>query len=184
LRFFYISARSPRARRRSPLDEQGNVMRVPMLKPLFLAAALLAAPSAMAMCLFGGCDVTEPQAKKVLENLLKQRFDKPGQIVEFKTTMTERLEMHATGEKGYEYFFNATVLFPEGANLECKPDAAGKYPDGCSPSKHYVTAPRSSDPKGKQYVAPGEKVVFDEEYRFYESGKSWKGPDGVVYSPD
>jgi len=163
-------------------------MRVPMLKSFALAATLLAAPMsaapARAMCLFGGCDVVEPQAKAVLQNLLKQKFDKPGQILEFKTKMTERLEMHATGEKGFEYFFNATVLFPEGVNLECKPDDAGKFPEGCSPSKHFVTAPRGSDPKGKQYVAPGEKVLFDEEYRFYEAGKSWKGPDGIVYDPE
>ena len=161
-------------------------MRPWTLKTQALAATLTvgvsaALPALAAICLFGGCDVGEKAAKAVFENLLKQRFDKPGQILEFKTTMTERLEMHATGEKGFEYFFNATVLFPEGANLECKPDAAGKFPEGCSPSNHYVTAPRSSDPKGKQYVAPGQKVLFDEEYRFYEAGKSWKGPDGKLY---
>jgi hypothetical protein len=161
-------------------------MRPWTLKTQALAATLImgvsaALPASAAMCLFGGCDVGEKAAKTVFENLLKQRFDKPGQILEFKTTMTERLEMHATGEKGFEYFFNATVLFPEGANLECKPDEAGKFPEGCSPSTHYVTAPRSSDPKGKQYVAPGQKVLFDEEFRFYEAGKSWKGPDGKLY---
>lgn len=150
-----------------------------------LALALLApATPALAMCLFGGCDVSDSQAQKVFENLLKQRFDRPGKIVEFKKTMTERLEMHATGEKGYEYFFNARVLFPEGANLECKPDDAGKFPEGCSPSKHYVTAPRNVDAKGKQYVAPGDTAAFDEEYRFYQEGSSWKGPDGVVYDPE
>jgi len=157
------------------------------VKTLALAAAFALAPigaeRAAAFCLFGGCDVTEAQAKAVFENLLKQRFDKPGKIEDFKTRMTERLEMHATGEKGYEYFFNATVLFPDGANLECKPEGT-KYPEGCSPSRHYVTAPRSSDPKGKQYVAPGDKVEFDEEYRFYEAGKGWKGPDGNTYNPD
>jgi hypothetical protein len=163
-------------------------MRVSTLKGLALSAALLTsfivAEPAAALCLFGGCDITEPQAKAVLTNLLKQRFDKPGQILDFKTRMTERLEMHATGEKGFEYFFEAHVLFPEGANLQCKPDDAGKFPEGCSPSKHFVTAPRESDPKGKQYVAPGETVLFDEEFRFYEAGKSWKGPDGVVYEPE
>ncbi|ARN82523.1 hypothetical protein [Methylocystis bryophila] len=161
-------------------------MRPWTLKTQALAATLIvgafAAPPALAaICLFGGCDVGEKAAKAVLENLLKQRFDKPAQILEFKTTMTERLEMHATGEKGFEYFFNATVLFPEGANLECKPESAGQAPEGCSASTHYVTAPRASDPKGKQYVAPGQKVTFDEEYRFYEAGKSWKGPDGKIY---
>ena len=159
-----------------------------MLKTLALAASIATAPlgadRAAAFCLFGGCDLTEPQARAVLENLLKQRFDKPGQIIDFKTRMTERLEMHATGEKGFEYFFEAHVLFPEGANLECKPDDANKFPEGCSPSKHFVTAPRSTDPKGKQYVAPGETVFFDEEYRFYEAGKAWKGPDGKIYEPD
>ncbi|WP_246206822.1 hypothetical protein [Methylocystis heyeri] len=157
------------------------------IKMLALAALLAASPvgaqRAAAFCLFGGCDVTEAQAKAVFDNLLKKRFDKPGKVEEFRTRMTERLEMHATGEKGFEYFFNATVVFPEGANLECKPDDANKYPEGCSASKNYVTAPRDVDPKGKQYVAPGQKVVFDEEFRFYEAGKSWKGPDGVVYDP-
>jgi hypothetical protein len=151
---------------------------------LALIAAPIAVDGAWAGCFFGGCYPTEAQGRQIFENLLKQRFDKPGKILEFKQTMTEQLEMHATGEKGYELFFNATVEFPEGANLDCKPDDAGKFKEGCSPSKHYVTAPRSSDPKGKQYVAPGQKVTFDEEFRFYEADKGWKGPDGNVYSGD
>jgi hypothetical protein len=162
------------------------MMRSNMLKTVTAATLLLASIGsgpAAAFCLFGGCDVSETQAKAVLENLLKKRFDKPARIEEFKTRSTERLEMHATGEKGFEYFFNATVLFPEGANLDCKPEGA-KYADGCSPSTHYVTAPRDTDPKGKQYVAPGEKIVFDEDYRFYQAGSAWKGPDGNVYNPE
>ncbi|WP_457798653.1 hypothetical protein [Methylocystis sp. S23] len=147
---------------------------------LSLAAASLAGP-ALAGCWLGCGDPTEEHAKAILENLLKQRFDKPGKILDFKQTMAEKLEMHATGEKGYEIFFNARVLFPEGANLDCKPDDAGKFKEGCSSSKHFVTAPRSSDPKGRQYVAPGETVLFDEEYRFYEDPNGWKGPDGNVY---
>ena len=72
-------------------------MRPWTLKTQALAAALIvgvltAPPAYAAMCLFGGCDVGEKAAKAVLENLLKQRFDKPGQILDFKTTMTERLE--------------------------------------------------------------------------------------------
>ena len=148
---------------------------------LSLAAILPAGPAA-AGCWLSCGDPTEEHAKKILENLLKQRFDKPGKILEFKQTMAEKLEMHATGEKGYEIFFNAKVQFPEGANLECKPDDAGNYKEGCSPSKHFVTAPRTADPKGKQYVAPGETVLFDEEYRFYEDPNGWKGPDGNVYT--
>jgi hypothetical protein len=151
---------------------------------LTLAAAPFGAAPAGAMCLFGGCYPTEAHARQIFENLLKQRFDKPGKVVEFKQTMTEPLEMHATGEKGFEIFFNARVEFPEGANLECKPDDAGKHPEGCSPSKFFVTAPRSVDPKGKQYVAPGATITFDEEYRFYEAGKGWKGPDGNVYTTE
>lgn len=145
-----------------------------------LTLATLAVAPAQAYCVFG-CDPTVDHAKQIFGNLLNQHFDKPGKVLEFKETMTERLEMHATGEKGYEIFFNARVEFPEGANLECKPEGT-TYKDGCSPSKHYVTSPRSSDPKGKQYVAPGETVTFDEEYRFYEDPKGWKGPDGNVYS--
>lgn len=148
-----------------------------------LGAATVAAAPALAFCMFG-CDPTEAHARQIFENLLKERFDKPGKILEFKQTMSEKLEMHATGEKGFEIFFNGKVEFPEGANLECKPDDAGKAPESCSPSKHYVTAPRQSDPKGKQYVAPGQTVVFDEEYRFYEAGKGWKGPDNNVYFTD
>lgn len=150
-----------------------------------LTLALLAAPLAVdraeAYCLFG-CDPTEANARTIFENLLKKRFDKPAKIVSFQQTMAERLEMHATGEKGYEIFFKATAKFPEGANLDCKPTDAGEYKEGCSPSKHYVTAPRSSDPSGRQYVAPGEKIDFDEEYRFYEAEKGWKGPDGNIYT--
>jgi hypothetical protein len=146
-----------------------------------LALAPVAAGPAQAYCLFGCGDPTEGHAKQIFDNLLKQRFDKPGKVLEFKQTMAEALEMHATGEKGYEIFFSAKVQFPEGANLDCKPEDAGKVKDGCSDSKHFVTAPRSSDPKGKQYVAPGETVTFDEEYRFYEDPNGWKGPDGNVY---
>jgi len=154
-------------------------------RKLALVAAALSFMStgAQAFCVFR-CYPTETHARTIFDNLLKQRFDKPGKVLEFKKTMEEALEMHATGEKGYEIFFNATVEFPEGANLECKPDAAGAYKDGCSPSKHWVTAPRDSDPRGKQYVAPGSKILFDEEYRFYEAGKSWKGPDNNVYTAD
>ncbi|WP_159729859.1 hypothetical protein [Methylosinus sp. Ce-a6] len=151
------------------------------LLALTLAVAPLTIDRAAAICWFGCPDPTEAHARQIFDNLLKQRFDKPGKVLSFKQTMTERLEMHATGEKGYELFFNASVAFPEGANLECKPDDAGKFPEGCSASKHYVTAPRSSDPKGKQYVAPGSTINFDEEYRFYAEGDGWKGPDGNVY---
>ena len=149
---------------------------------LTLCLTPVAIDGASAFCIFG-CNPTEAQAKTVFENLLTQRFDKPGKIVAFKQTMTERLEMHATGEMGFELFFNATVEFPAGANLDCKPDDAGKFKEGCSPSKHYVTAPRGSDPMGRQYVEPGAKVVFDEEYRFYEAGSNWKAPDGNIYKP-
>lgn len=145
-----------------------------------LTSATLAAVPAQAYCMFG-CDPTIDHARQIFDNLLKQRFDKPGKVVEFKQTMAERLEMHATGEKGYEIFFNARVEFPDGANLDCKPEGT-TFKDGCSPSKHYVTAPRSADPKGRQYIAPRETVTFDEEYRFYEDPKGWKGPDGNVYT--
>ena len=62
-----------------------------MFKTLTLAAVLALAPvgvqRAAAYCLFGGCDVTEAQAKAVFENMVKKRFDKPAQVVEFKTRM-------------------------------------------------------------------------------------------------
>ncbi len=150
---------------------------------LVVAAALasLSVSPANAFCMFG-CNPTEAQARQIFHKMMKQRVDKPFKIVEFKQTMAERLEMHATGEKGYEIFFNARVEFPDGANLECRPEEAGKFPEGCSPSNHYVTAPRSSDPPGKQYIAPGSTVTFDEEYRFYEDAGGWKGPDGNIYS--
>lgn len=151
------------------------------LLSLTMLACPLALGSAHAGCFFGCGKPTEEHARQIFDNLLKKRFDKPYKIVEFKQTMAEALEMHATGEKGYEIFFNGKVQFPEGANLDCKPDDAGKSPEGCSASKHYVTAPRQSDPKGKQYVAPGETVLFDEEYRFYEDPDGWKGPDGNIY---
>ena len=151
------------------------------LPALACVATLLASAPAHAYCMFGCGKPTEDHARQIFENLLKQRFDKPGKVVEFKQTMSEALEMQATGEKGFEIFFNGKVLFPDGANLDCKPDDAGKFKDGCSPSKHFVTTPRQTDPKGKQYVAPGETVLFDEEYRFYEDPDGWKGPDGNVY---
>ncbi len=146
-----------------------------------LLATTLGLGAAQAYCMFGCGEPTEDHARKIFENLLKQRFDKPGKIVEFKQTTRERLEMHATGEKGFEIFFTGKVQFPEGANLDCKPDDAGKFKEGCSPSKHYVTSPRQSDPQGKQYIGPGETVTFDEEFRFYEDPDGWKGPDGNIY---
>jgi hypothetical protein len=158
--------------------------RIAKIAGFVLLAAPLTVDGAAAYCLFGGCDPSEAQGRAIFENLLKKKFDKPGRILSFKQTNTERLEMHATGEKGFELFFNAEVEFPEGANLECKPDDAGKVAEGCSPSKFYITSPRSIDPPGKQYIAPGAKITFDEEYRFYEAGKGWKGPDGNVYMPE
>lgn len=148
---------------------------------LALAVAPLTIDRAAAGCWFGACYPTEAQARTIFENLLKKHFDKPAKVVSFQQTMTEQLEMHATGEKGYEIFFKASVEFPEGANLDCKPDNAGKFKDGCSPSKVYITSPRSIDPKGAQYVVPGSTVNFDEEYRFYQDKDGWKGPDGNVY---
>ena len=60
-------------------------MRPWRLKTQALAATLLVAVSTAqaahaAICLFGGCDVGEKAARTVFENLLQQRFDKPGEF--------------------------------------------------------------------------------------------------------
>jgi len=48
-----------------------------------LTLATLAVAPAQAYCVFG-CDPTVDHAKQIFGNLLKQHFDKPGNVVEFK----------------------------------------------------------------------------------------------------
>jgi hypothetical protein len=148
-----------------------------------LLAATLAAGRAEAFCLFS-CEPTADDARKVFENRLKQKFGADAVVEKFDVTRFWRLDVEGAGHAGVEYYFTATVSFPKGANLECKPDEAGAVKPGCSTSKYFSTTVSNQEVKDKQYVEPGAKIEFTDETRFDEASqgsKGWKGQDGNFY---
>ena len=151
------------------------------LAPAALAAALMAASPAGAFCLLK-CEPTEDNARTVFENLIHQKFDPDAKIVDFKIDRFWRLDVEGAGHEGIEYYYTVKVEFPKGAHLECKPDAAGKVAEGCSPSTYYSTTLQNKMIKEKQYIEPGKVIEFKDETRFdkTDSGK-WKGQDGNLY---
>lgn len=145
-----------------------------------LLAAMLAAGRAEAFCLFS-CEPTADNARKVFENRVKQKFDSDAVVEKFEVTRFWRLDVEGSGHAGVEYYFDATVAFPKGAHLDCKPDEAGAVKPGCSASKYYSTTVSNQEVKDKQYIEPGAKLEFKDETRFDESSKGWKGQDGNFY---
>ena len=121
-------------------------------------------------------------ARKVFDNLIHKKFDPDAKIVDFKVDRFWRLDVEGAGHEGIEFYFTVKVEFPKGANLECKPDAAGKVADGCSDSTYYSTTIQNKMIKEKQYIEPGKVIEFKDETRFdkTDSGK-WKGQDGNLY---
>ncbi|ATQ69726.1 MULTISPECIES: hypothetical protein [Methylosinus] len=155
-----------------------------MSKVHVLAAALLAASlagtRAEAFCLFS-CEPTAENARKVFENRVKQKFAADAVIDKFEVTRFWRLDVEGAGHAAVEYYFDAAVSFPSGANPECKPDEAGAVKPGCSASKYFSTTVSNQEVKDKQYIEPGAKIEFKDETRFDEAGKGWKGQDGNSY---
>ncbi|MBY6242584.1 hypothetical protein [Methylosinus sp. Sm6] len=149
-----------------------------------LAAALLAASlagsRAEAFCLFS-CEPTAENARKVFENRVKQKFDPDAVVEKFEVSRFWRLDVEGAGHAGVEYYFDATVSFPKGAHLECRPDETGAVKPGCATSTFFSTTVSNQEVKDKQYIEPGAKIEFKDETRFDESSKGWKGQDGNFY---
>jgi hypothetical protein len=156
------------------------------MKKLILAASavvalsLFAAAPARAFCLMN-CEPKPEAARKVFENLVKKKFDPDAVIEKFEVTRAWALDVEGAGHAGYEFYFTALVKFPKGANLDCKPDDAGKVKEGCSASTYYSTTVQNQMVKERQYIEPGKTIEFKDETRFDEVGGAWKGQDGVSY---
>ena len=153
-----------------------------MLKIVALAgfAAVAGAVPAKAFCLMN-CEPKPEDARKVFENLVKTKFDKEAVVEKFDVTRAWPLDVEGAGHAGYEFYFTASVRFPKGANLECKPDDAGKVKEGCSASTYYSTTVQNQMVKEKQYIEPGKVVEFKDETRFAQTSSKWKGQDGNMY---
>jgi hypothetical protein len=145
-----------------------------------LLAATLAGSRAEAFCLFS-CEPTAENARKVFENRVKQKFDADAVVEKFDVSRFWRLDVEGAGHPGVEFYFTAIVAFPKGAHLECKPDESGAVAPGCSASKYFSTTISNQEIKDKQYIEPGAKIDFQDETRFDETGKGWKGQDGNTY---
>jgi len=148
---------------------------------LAFAAAVASAAPAKALCLFS-CEPTEADTRKVFENIVKKKFDPDAQIASFKVDRFWRLDVEGSGHKSVEYYFTADVLFPKGANLDCKPEGEAKtVKEGCSASTYYSTTIQNQMVKERQYIEPGKTIVFKDETRFDQSSSGWKGQDGNFY---
>jgi hypothetical protein len=147
---------------------------------LGLFGALAGAAPAKAFCLVN-CEPKPEHAKKVFENLVKKKFDKDAVIEKFEITRFWPLDVEGAGHAGYEFYYTANVRFPNGANLECKPEGGAPKP-GCSDNtNYYSTTIQNQMIKDKQYIEPGKVIEFKDETRFDEEGSKWKGQDGNFY---
>lgn len=155
-------------------------MKLIKIAALAMFAAFAGAVPAKAFCLVN-CQPKPEDARKVFENIVKSKFDKEAVVEKFDVTRFWPLDVEGAGHAGYEFYFTASVKFPKGANLECKPDAAGAVKAGCSPSTYYSTTIQNQMVKEKQYIEPGKVVEFKDETRFDEEGGKWKGQDGNLY---
>lgn len=147
---------------------------------LALAAAVVSTAPAKALCLFS-CEPSEADAKKVFENVIKKKFDEGAQITKFTIDRFWRIDVEGAGHKSVEYYFTADVLFPKGANLDCKADAEGKVKEGCSASTYFSTTIQNQMVKERQYIEPGKTITFKDETRFDQGDGGWKGQDGANY---
>jgi hypothetical protein len=147
---------------------------------LALAAAVVFAAPAKALCLFS-CEPTEADAKKVFENVVRKKFDESAQVTKFTVDRFWRIDVEGAGHKSVEYYFTADVLFPKGANPDCKPEGDGKVKEGCSASTYFSTTIQNQMVKERQYVEPGKTITFKDETRFDQSDGGWKGQDGNHY---
>ena len=154
-------------------------MRILKIAALALAGALAATASAHAFCLVN-CEPKPEDAKKVFENLVKKKFDPNAVIEKFEITRFWPLDVEGAGHAGYEFYYTANVKFPNGANLDCKPED-GKVKEGCSASTYFSTTIQNQMIKERQYIEPGKVIEFKDETRFDQEGGKWKGQDGNLY---
>ena len=154
------------------------------LAALALFAALFATAQAQAFCLVI-CEPGPAEARKVFENLITKKFDPDAKIVKFEVERFWRIDVEGSGHKGVEFYFDASVEFPKGANLDCKPtegtDGSKTVKAGCSASTYYSTTIRNQMIKERQYIEPGKTIEFKDETRFDQGDKGWKGQDGNFY---
>lgn len=146
-------------------------------------AAVLSAARAEAFCLFS-CEPGAQDARKVFENRVKKKFDPDAKIVNFDVSRFWRLDVEGAGHHAVEFYFTASVEFPKGANLDCKPEGpegARTVKAGCSASDYYSTTVSNLEIKERQYIEPGAKIDFKDETRFDQDPKGWKGQDGNIY---
>jgi hypothetical protein len=154
-------------------------MKISKIIVLAMFAAFVGAAPAKAFCLIN-CEPKPEDARKVFENLIKSKFDKDAVIEKFEITRFWPLDVEGAGHAGYEFYYTASVRFPNGANLQCKPDGAPKA--GCSDNvSYYSTTIQNQMIKDKQYIEPGRVIEFKDETRFDQEGSKWKGQDGNFY---
>lgn len=147
---------------------------------LALVGAIAAAVPARAFCLMN-CEPKPEHARKVFENLVKSKFDQNAVIEKFDITRFWPLDVEGAGHAGYEFYYTANVKFPNGANLECKPDGGAPKPGCSADTSYYSTTIQNKMIKDKQYIEPGKVIEFKDETRFDEEGGKWKGQDGNLY---
>jgi hypothetical protein len=145
-----------------------------------LFAVMFATIPAKAFCWLN-CEPAAEQARKVFENLVKTKFDPDAKVVKFEVSRFWRLDVEGAGHKAVEFYFDASVEFPKGANLDCKPGPDGKVKEGCSASTYYSTTIRNQMIKERQYIEPGKTIEFKDETRLDQGDKGWKGQDGNFY---
>jgi len=150
--------------------------------PAALAALILSATTASA-CMIG-CRPGDDDARAVINNLLAKRFNNaPFTVLSYQTTRTADFDMIVGEMRGYEIFYKAKVQFPEGANLDCAPDAA-KRPEDCTDDSYFsLVRPTRPNPDARQFVERGGTRSFDENLRFAEIKGAWQGLDGRFYKP-
>jgi len=149
---------------------------------LALAALLSLAATSAAAC-FIACRPTDEHARAVIDNLLSRKYHAPFSILSYETTRTADFDLIAGEIRGYEIFYRATVLFPQGANLDCAPGSEPRPADCTGDDYFSLIRPTRPDPDQRQFIEPGATRNFDEDLRFAETKGGWKGPDGVVYKP-
>jgi hypothetical protein len=150
---------------------------------LAMFAALFSAAPAKAFCWLN-CEPSEAEARKIFENVVKKKFDPDAKVVKFELTRFWRIDVEGSSNKSIEFYFTATVDFPKGANLDCKPEGAEgaqTVKAGCSASTYYSTTIQNQMVKERQYIEPGKTIEFKDETRLDQSSQGWKGQDGNFY---
>jgi hypothetical protein len=159
-----------------------HLKNIPLLSLLALVVVFPAEP---AEACFIGCRPVEAHARAVLNNLVARRYTSNYELVSFETTRTADFDMIVGEMRGYEIFFKATVAFPQGANLDCAHEAGSKRAKDCSDDPYFsLIHPTRPEPDLRQFIEPGGRRTFVEDFRFAEMKGGWQGIDGVLYHPE